>query len=87
VDFAVNRNRPEINEPRTNSPIKILRPTDSGCPDHRNHEIAETTKNNAKYNLKYKMYCPWSRGGRGDGISSNTIEAVYRKYSAAKATA
>jgi len=78
VDFAVSRNTPEINEPRTNSPREILRPTDNGCPDHRNQAIAEPAKNNAKYNLKYKMYCSWSRGGRRAGISSNTNKAVYQ---------
>jgi hypothetical protein len=52
ADFAVNRNTPEMNEPRTNSPREILRLTESGYLDQRNHEIAEPTKKSAKVSLK-----------------------------------
>jgi len=52
ADFAIDRNTPEINAPRRNSPKETLRLTDSGYPDQRNQAIAEQTKKIAKQSLK-----------------------------------
>jgi hypothetical protein len=77
TDFAVRRNTPDNTKARMCCPIAILRVTDSGCPDQRNHKMTEPIKKSAKIMPKALITDLWLGGAGGAGISSNIAVPVY----------